>query len=170
MRFRIVVHIDAPADSVVATLVDTDFIAATASLPPLGEAKVLACERDDDRVVMQVRYRFTGKLPRAAKAVVDPDRLTWIDHAIHDLASHRSDHRIAPDHYPDRLQAHYSTEVSSEPGGSRRTAAGSVRVRAPMVASRVERAIVSGLEEHARAEAELLTRWLADDLSPPAGR
>jgi hypothetical protein len=41
-------------------------------------------------------------------------------------------------------------------------AEGDLRVRFPLVGGRVERAIVSGLEEHAELEAQVMTRWLRD--------
>ena len=64
--------------------------------------------------------------------------------------------------YGERLAAHYSTmlaEPATAPGTTERVARGSLTVRAPLVAGRVEEAIVSGLREFAVAEAELLSTW-----------
>jgi hypothetical protein len=160
--FRIQEQVTAPAPAVTSALVDADFLATTAELPKIGGAELLDQQRDGDRVHQRVRYRFTGDLSSAVTRVVDRDRLTWVDEADHDLAARRSDHRIVPDHYGDRLQATYSMQVDPDgDGASRMVVTGTVKVRMPLVGGRVERAIVSGLEEHAAAEADLLGRWLA---------
>jgi hypothetical protein len=161
VRFRIEQRIPAPLTAVEAALLDREFIAATASLPKLGAPELLEQEREGDRVHQRIRYRFTAELSSAVTRVIDPDKLTWVDDARYDLTSHTSRHRILPDHYADRLQASY--DVTLEPLGdsTRRVTAGELTVRVPLVGGRVEHAIVSGLEEHAGAEAELLGTWVA---------
>jgi hypothetical protein len=160
--FRIEQRVTASTDAVARALVDASFVAATAELPKIGGAELLDQQRDDNRVRQRIRYRFTGELSAAVTAVVNRDRLTWVDEAEHDLTTFRSEHRILPDHYADRLQATYATELSPDGDAerSRMVVTGTVKVRMPLVGGRVERAIVSGLEEHAAAEAELLGRWL----------
>lgn len=162
MKFRIEQQLAVSPAAVAEALVDADFIAASADLPKIGGAELLDQERDRTRVRQRIRYRFTGELSSAVTAVVDRDRLTWVDESEHDLVAHRSEHRIVPDHYGNRLQASYSTRLDADGDGvTRRIAEGAVKVRMPLVGGRVERAIVSGLQEHARAEAALLERWVA---------
>jgi hypothetical protein len=162
VKFRIEQQLAVSPAAVAEALVDADFIAASADLPKIGGAELLDQERDRTRVRQRIRYRFTGELSSAVTAVVDRDRLTWVDESEHDLVAHRSEHRIVPDHYGNRLQASYSTRLDADGDGvTRRIAEGAVKVRMPLVGGRVERAIVSGLQEHARAEAALLERWVA---------
>jgi Protein of unknown function (DUF2505) len=162
VNFRIEQRITAPLTAVETALLDRAFIAATAQLPKLGEPELLGQERDGDHVHQRIRYRFTADLSPAVARVVDPAKLTWIDDARYDLTSHTSRHRILPDHYADRLEASY--DVTLEPLGdsTRRVTTGQLKVRVPLVGGRVERAIVSGLEEHAAAEADLLGSWVAE--------
>ena len=163
MDFRIVQRVTALPRAAANGLVDAGFVAATAELPKIGGAELLGQERDGDRVRQRIRYRFTGDLSSAVTRVVDRDRLTWVDEADHDLAACRSDHRIVPDNYGDRLQAAYAVQIGPDgEAASRMVVTGTVKVRMPLVGGRVERAIVSGLDEHATAEADLLGRWLAD--------
>ena len=77
-----------------------------------------------------------------------------------DRDAHRGSHRIVPDHYGGRLRCTYTTQLGAEAAGSVRLAEGELKVGFPLVGGRVERAIVSGLAERARLEAELLDRWL----------
>ncbi len=162
MKFRIEQRIAAPLGAVEAALLDREFVAATADLPKLGAPELLELDRDGDRAHQRIRYHFTAELSGAVTRVVDPEKLTWIDDARYDLTTHTSRHRIFPDNYADRLQATY--DVALEPLGdsTRRVATGELTVHVPLVGGRVERAIVSGLEERAAAEAELLGRWIAE--------
>ena len=45
--------------------------------------------------------------------------------------------------------------------GAKRTISGELQVRASLLAGRVEKAIISGLEEYLRAEAPAVDRWIA---------
>ena len=160
MRFRLEQRFDSPPDVVEAALLDPAFLSELSRLPQLGAPEVLSHEVDGDVVRQHVRYRFTGGLAPAVTAVVDPDRLTWVEDTSYDLRSHRGDHRVRPDHYPGRLKASYTTRVEPAGGGTRRLTEGEVAVRFPLVGGRVEKAIVSGLAEHARLEAGALEEWL----------
>jgi hypothetical protein len=162
MDFSLEQRLTGPVDTVVAALLDPEFLAASAHLPKVGGAELLEDRRDGTTVRRRIRYRFTAELSSAVTRVVDPKKLTWVDESVYDLATHRGEHRIVPDNYADRLQANYDEVVTAAgPGGTVRTAAGVVKVRMPLVGGRVERAIVSGLQDHAVAEAELIDHWLS---------
>ena len=137
MNFRIEQRIPAPQAAVEGTLLDSDFVAATADLPKLGAPELLENARDGDRAHQRIRYHFTAPLSGAVIRVVDPAKLTWVDDA---------------------------TYVTLEALGdsTRRLVTGELTVHVPLVGGRVERAIVDGLEEHANAEAELLGQWIAE--------
>jgi hypothetical protein len=162
VNFEIEQRVPASPTAVGEALVDERFIAATVDLPKVGGADLLDQQRDGTTVHQRIRYRFTGELSSAVTRVVDRDRLTWVDESDHDLAAHRSQHTIVPDNYRDRLQASYSVILEPDGDGkTRRVVSGTVKVRMPLVGGRVEQAIVSGLEEYATAEAQLLARWLS---------
>lgn len=160
MRFTIEQRIDAPIDTVHAALLDRDFLAASSELPKIGNAALLDEQRDGNRVTRRIRYRFTGELSSAVTAVVNPEKLTWIDESTDDLVAHTSDHRIVPDHYADRFTAEYRSVLRADGSTTTRTVTGEVKIRMPLVGGRVEKAIVSGLEEHAEAEAALVEQWI----------
>ena len=71
---------------------------------------------------------------------------------------------LHPDHYADRLSCRGSYRLVADPvddGATIRAAEGDVKVRAPLVGSSVEKALVSGLHEHLEAEADIVARFLA---------
>lgn len=160
MRFELVQRYRSPAPAVSGAYADADLYPTLVGLPKLGGIEVLSHDQRDDRTVLRVRFRFTGHLPAAVTAVVDPARLTWVQETTHDLASGRTTFRLLPDHYPDRLKASGHFDVSDTATGSQRRVTGELKVKAFLVAGQVEQAIVSGLEEYLVAEAPTVDRYL----------
>jgi Protein of unknown function (DUF2505) len=122
---------------------------------------VLDVTVDGDRATVALRYRFAGELNAAARAALDPAKLTWVEHATHDLARHHVTFRLVPDHYGDRFGASGEATIAARGAGSVRTVTGRLGVKAPLVGRAVERAIVSGLRDHLAAEAVAVDRFLA---------
>lgn len=161
MRFRIEQRLPASVEAVEAALLDPAFLDELARLPRLGRPELVADQRDEDLVEREIRYRFAGELSGAVTAVVDPDRLTWIEESQLDRATHVTQWVIRPDHYADRLRCSGTFTLIADGEATRRVAEGELKVSFPLVGGRVERAIVSGMEEHAAAEAAALADWLA---------
>ena len=160
MDFSIEVLLTHPPAAVQDALLDTDFIHTTADLPKLGGAEVLECTRDGSAARLRVRYKFTAPLSRAVTSVIDPDNLTWVDDATFDLAAFSSEHVLLPDHYADRLDAHYVSALTPHGDGTRWTLQGSLDVHAALVGGKVAHVIVEGLHEAAPAEGVRLDEWL----------
>jgi hypothetical protein len=151
----------ADADAVARTYADPTLYAGFVGLPKLSEPEVLRHEVDGDLVTLELRYRFIGDLSPAARAVIDPQRLTWVERATHDLAQRTTRFTMVPDHYRDRFRCHgtYRFEPAGD-GACRRVAEAELSVKALLVAGAVESAIVSGLEEHLRDEVPIVERFL----------
>lgn len=160
MRFEATQRYQSGADAVTAAYADPDLYPTLVGLPKLGGIEVLAHDNTPGTATLRVRFRFTGHLPSAAMAVIDPDRLTWVQESDHDLQAGTTRFRLVPDHYPDRLKASGTFGVTADGHGSRRLVRGELKVSAPLVGSRVERAIVSGLEEYLTAEAPAVDAYL----------
>ena len=163
MDFTFKQHLDGIPSAVLDVLLDPAFVAARRALVNLGDAELLESSRDGGRAHQRMRLRFTGDLAPAVTAVIDRDRLTWVDDAVYDLVAGTAEHEVLPDHYADRLSCSYRESIAADKEGSRRILTGRVRVRMMLVGGKVEGAIVSGLREHAVAEATLINEWLARD-------
>src|SRR5688500_5069783 len=161
MNFHIEQRLSGAPEDVQSVLFDPEFVAARSNLPKLGDAELLESTRDGADGRQRIRLRFTAPLSSAVTAVIDPARLTWVDDATYDLAAHTAEHRIVPDNYADRLACTYRVVLTAVDGHTQRTLDGEIKVRMPLVGGKVERAIVSGLEEHAAAEAALIDDYLA---------
>jgi hypothetical protein len=161
VRFELEHRLPGPVDEVLDVLVDPDFVPRLAALPRV-EPQLLD-HRAEGRVVRQrVRYRFTGDLPGAVTAVLDPDRLTWVDDVAYDLAQATSSFRIVPDHYPQRLSCAGTMRFVGQGDRSTRRVHGELRVRYPLVGRTAERAILAGIEEHLAAEVDLIRTILRE--------
>ena len=163
MRFRLEQRIPADPDAVQAAVLQPGYFDQLATLPKLGNPQLLSQDHSDDCVVQRVRYAFVGELSGSVRKVVDPDRLTWVEESEVELSARTTRFKIDPDHYGSMLTASGVIQVIEDgEGGSVRTASGELTVRVPLVGSKVERAIVSGLEEHSAAEEAALRAWLAN--------
>jgi hypothetical protein len=163
VRFRLKQTFSAPLDDVARAFTAAGYYERLAGLPKLGRPEMLERQEDGDLVHLQVRYRFTGHLSAAARKVLDPSRLSWVEHATHDLARREVEFRMVPDHYGDRLRSSGRYAFSEEDGRTIRVVEGEVSVRVPLVGGAVERAIVSGLAEHMAEEVEIVERFLAEE-------
>ena len=161
MRFRIEQNFDAPLEDVEAAFVDPAFLEELGTLPKLGRPELVDQREDGDLVHQRVRYAFAGELSSAVTAVVDPDKLTWVEESTLDRRTHRTRFTIVPDHYKTRLSCDGEFVLEPTGTGARRVATGELKVRFPLVGGKVERAIVSGLEEHAEREVDAMARWLS---------
>ena len=127
----------------------------------LGGAEVLECTRDEQTARLRVRYKFTAPLSRAVTSVIDPDKLTWVDDGTFDLATFRSEHVLLPDHYADRLDAHYTSTIVPDGAGAGWTLRGSLDVHAPLVGGKVAQVIVDGLRDAVAAQGARVDDWIA---------
>jgi Protein of unknown function (DUF2505) len=162
MRFHLDQIFRALADDVARAYTDPALYELLGQLPKLGRPQVLERRGDGEVVHLQVRYHFTGDLSPAVRRVLDPDRLSWVEHATHDLARREVDFRLVPDHYGDMLRSSGRYRFEEQGELTRKVAEGDLSVRVPIVGGSVERAIVSGLREHFREETGVVERFLAD--------
>ncbi len=169
MRFRLEQRFSAPVEVVDAAFLDPALLAELATLPQLGRPELLSTTADGAQVNRQVRYAFAGQLSPAVTRVVDPDRLTWVEHSEFDRGTHRGVLRVRPDHYADRLTCSATVSFQADGGGTLRLVEGDLRVRFPLVGAAVERAIVAGLRDHAAAEERVVQARLAREPDPGAG-
>ncbi len=148
-------------DDVIDAYGDPTLYVGLPELPKIGRPEVVDHRRTGDLVHLDIRYAYTGDLPGAALAIIDPARLTWIQHTTVDLAERTTTLTLLPDHYPDRLRCagtfHFTPTGA---GGSVRSVQGDLQVKVMIVGGQVERALVSGLEEFLDAEASAVDDWI----------
>ena len=160
MRFDLTQTIAAPVDVVARAYASAELYEHLGGTDKLGPPDVLDRTEDGDTVTLRIRYRFVADLSPAVTAVVDPQRLTWVERSVHDLAARSVAVTLHPDHYTDRLRCTGAYRYTTRGDGTVRQIDGDLRVKALLVAGAVERAIVSGLKEHLQAEAPQVETYL----------
>ena len=161
MKFELTQRYRSSPEEVTSAYADVDLYPTLVGLPKLGGIEVLSGERTDDHASLRIRFRFIGDLPGAVTAVIDPDKLTWVQETEHDLGTGDTTFTLVPDHYPDRLSASGAFQVTADGDGAKRVVTGELKVRALLVGGKVEQAIVSGLEEYLVAEAPAVDAYLS---------
>jgi hypothetical protein len=160
VRFEITQTFRHDPRSVDGAYADPDLYPTLVGLPNLGGMEVRSHQRDGDTVRMQVHTLFVREFSPAVAAAIDPSKLSWTQDSTFDLAAGTATFRFLPDNYADRFSASGSTRTTARGDGAARTLTGEVKVRAPLVGGRVEKAIVEGLEEYLAAEAALVDAFL----------
>jgi Protein of unknown function (DUF2505) len=121
--------------------------------------EVVSHHDDGTKARMEVRYKFTGSVSSAVRAVVDPAKMSWITRTDIDKEQHRSTFTVLPDHYPDRLDCSGTFDFgpgTTGPDSSVITIEGDLKVHVFLVSRTVEQLIVSGLRTYLGAEVATL--------------
>lgn len=163
MDFVIEQIYEADPDEVARAYTESALYDVIGEVSPRARPEVLERSVDDAaRVSLRIRYRFVAELSEAARAVLDPAKLSWVEHSIHEVARRHTDFRLVPDNYADRFRIAAKCTTRRGPhGGAVRTVEGSLRIKGLPGAREVEDAIVSGLRDHLTGEARAVERFLA---------
>lgn len=160
MHFAVTQTIAAPVDEVARAYASTELYEHLPGSERLSRPDVLDRAQDGAIVTLRIRYRFIAELSPAVTAVVDPDKLSWVEQSVHDLDALSVAVRLHPDHYADRLRCAGTYRYSADDDDTIRRIDGDLTVKALLVAGKVEKAIVSGLREHLIGEGESVTDHL----------
>ena len=172
MQFRIRQNFEATPIEMMHVYTDPEFYPYLHNLPKIGAPEVLDRRDEGGQVLMWVRYLFRGDLPVAARWVLDPSKLTWIEAARYDFESLTAWTQLLPDNYADKMTCSATVVFSRDPGPQRkstRTIDGDLKVSMPLVGGKVEHAIVSGLREHMTDERPIADWWAANLRDRAAG-
>jgi hypothetical protein len=133
--------------------------------PPRDDIAVRGVVRhavEGDRVLLEVRFAFTGSVSPAVRAVVDPAKMSWVTRTEILPAEGRSSWVVLPDHYPDRLSANGVYRFEEGDGGPATCTVeveGELKVRVPLVGRSVEKVIVGDLRAYIAAEVAGIAEW-----------
>lgn len=147
---------------------DPGFYEALGDMDGLAPPQVLERRLDEANpqlVHLRVRYAFAGHLAPPVRAVIDPAKVTWVDHSTLDRGRHRVDFEMVPEHYADRFSCSgsYRFEPDTEdPGTTHQLMEGEIKVHYPLVGGLVERGIFLGLRQHLGQEATVIERWAGE--------
>ena len=158
MRFSIGQSVAVAPDAAVAAYATPAFYEGR---PPSGDISLIevVSHHDGSPVTLEVRYKFTGSVSSAVRAVVDPAKLSWVTRTEVHKDERRTNFTVLPDNYPDRLDCSGTfvfTQGEGGPGSTVVTIEGDLKVHVFLVGRTVEQLIVSGLRSYLAAEVSTL--------------
>jgi Protein of unknown function (DUF2505) len=159
MRFSISQSIAVAPDVAVAAYGNPLFYEGRPSSGDISLVEVVGHHQDGPLDRIEIRYRFTGSVSPAVRAIVDPEKLSWVTRTDIEREDHRSSFTVTPDHYPDRLEAQGTfrfDEGASGPNSTVITIEGDLKVHVFLVSRTVEQMIVNGLRSYLTAEVATL--------------
>jgi hypothetical protein len=162
VKFGIRQAVAAPPDRVLAAYASPAFYDGRPVRDDIAVREVVRHEDAGDRIVLEVRFAFTVSVSSAVRAVVDPQKMSWVTRTEFVPAEGRSSWVVLPDHYPDRLQASGTYRfLDGEEGAGACVVEveGDLRVRVPIVGRSVEKVIVGDLRAYIADEVAGTAAW-----------
>jgi hypothetical protein len=164
MKFTITQHFTgATPRQVVAAYIDPAMYPTLVGLTKIGTPEIVDRDANDDSVDLTLRMRFIAPVNAAVRRVVDPAKISWLQHEHYDLDALTAAVVFEPENYADRFSGSGGSQFTADPAdptSTIRTITGDVRIRVMLVGGQVEGALVSGLKEHFAEEQPLVQRWL----------
>jgi len=155
MRFSIEQNVEVSPDAAVAAYGTPAFYEGRPERDNISVIEVVSHSASGSRVVIEVRFKFTGTVSSAVRAVVDPTKMSWVTKTEVLLNERRTRWQVLPDHYPSRLTSsgtyHFGDGLVG-PDSAVIKVEGELKVHVPFVGGTVERVIVSGLRSYIAAE------------------
>jgi Protein of unknown function (DUF2505) len=161
VHFEIVQEIKAKRSAVLAAVADPHLYESMGATKSLSPPEVLDCTKSGPVTSLRIRFRYAGGLSGAARAILDPAKMTWVVELDVDADDRGAEFKMVPDYYPDRIDASGTYRFDKGDKTTTQVMEGGLVVHVPLVASTVERAIVSGFREHMAEEAAAIERFTA---------
>ena len=162
MKFAVRQAVAVPPARAIAAYGSPAFYEGRAARDDIAVREVVRHDATDDRILLEVRFAFTGSVSPAVRAVVDPGKMSWITRTEILLSEDRSSWVVLPDHYPDRLSASgvYRFEEGDDgPGTCDVEVEGDLKVRVPIVGRSVEKVIAGDLRAYIVDEVIGIADW-----------
>jgi hypothetical protein len=175
VKFSIDQNVAVAPDAAVAAYANPAFYENRAPSGDISLIEVVSHEDTGTEARLEVRYKFTGSVSSAVRAVVDPAKISWVTRTDIDKAHHRTSFVILPDYYPDRLTCSgtftfadaaaasgaAASGAASGPEATLITIAGDLKVHVFLVGRTVEQLIVKGLRDYLQAEIATVPGFIA---------
>jgi hypothetical protein len=164
MKFSIDQDVDVAPEVALSAYGSPSFYEGREAVDHISVIEVVSHQDDGARVVIEVRFKFSGSVSSAVRVVIDPAKMSWITRTEVSLEERRTKFTVLPDHYPGRLTSSGSFRFADgrEPQTATINVEGELKVHVPLVGRTVERVIVSGLRSYIEKEVASLPAYAKD--------
>ena len=170
MRICLDQPIAASAEDAQAAFLDPGFYARLGELPGISVPEVRSFSTGPDGARAVLGYRFAGQLNGAARALLDPAKLSWSQVTEVDRLTGRSHVQLVPDNYAGLLSfsGWYELRPISQESCCQHFEADLV-VHVPLVGPLAEEAIAGGIRQNIAGTAALVEGYVATRRPRPGG-
>lgn len=161
MHFEIVHEFDIPLDALELAVISPNLCQKLASRLANAESIQQKTHLLKDDVLERVwSYRANVRLPHFARAYVTPEMMAWDERSVYSIRKHTAEWNIVPRVKPEWRKFFDSSGTYAltalDSGRTKRTIAGSIELRAPVLRQVAEKLIVAEIKKTWDAEAETL--------------
>ena len=161
VNFKIEHDISVSREAVIDALMNPAYYAYLGSkVANIHPPELLSATEMDGTCKIAVRYAFAGTLSGPARMAVDPAKLTWVIHTELHRDTGEGVLTMTPDHYAGLLTCSGTMMLKETPTGCSELLEGELAVHLPLIGQTAEVAIVQGLRNHLRDEAESLSSFI----------
>lgn len=133
-------------------------------VPDLRSRTELELSRRGDTVERKVRCVPSTPIPDAARHLVKPEMITWVEEARFDLSRDTVSIQIIPAGFRHVFSFVGRIVLEADPGGCRRKVTGEVTIRMPVVGKIVEDYLIEEIRRNMDAEGQALGQFMAKGL------
>lgn len=148
MKFTLEQRFRMSPEEVLAMLTDESFWNGVDGLTTMSTPRVLDIIRRGDHITTRLGYDLVVDLPGEAARFINTSAVSWVEVTEWHVPSSTSHTTFVPDQAARLLVASVETSLHPDGPGTRRDVSGEVRVRIPLLGSKVESAIVGGVEQY----------------------
>lgn len=134
-------------------------------LPFVGRPEPVAFNRVGDDVRLDLRYRVQLELPGAARAFIDPDKLTFVERSTI-TPDGATTFRVLPDNYAELLTCGGRAALTEGPAGVVRQTTGQLDLdlgwQGALFEGQVAQAIVNGFRQSIAAQTTQVRAFISD--------
>ncbi len=164
-RYREVQRFPFSLDQVLTWVMDpVEPLYSLEELQSVAGGETLEVDDDGERKRGRNRWDVRGQLPRAARALVKPGMLSFVEHYLWDRPARTYSARIVPAVGADRVDCEHRLEFVAAGDATDRVVSGHIEVRVPVVGAAIEKAVVKQLLNSADQEHKLACEALARKL------
>jgi Protein of unknown function (DUF2505) len=164
VKFSVGQSVAVAPEAAMAAYANPAFYEGRESSGDISLVEVVSHHDDGTTAHLEVRYKFTGSVSSAVKAIIDPAKMSWVTRSDIDRPARRTSFTVLPDYYPDRLECQGSYRFDDGANGADSsviTIEGDLKVHFFLVARTVEQLIVNGLRTYLAAEVSSLPAFTA---------
>jgi hypothetical protein len=153
-------HFSASVAAVCAAMGDPAFYAEL-RLPDVEPPELVSRSVSGERIDVDVRFTYTGKLDPIARRIVGHDQVSWVQTLQIDPSAASCALQVVPAVGMVPVTCAGTFSLLAEGDGCVRTLDGDLRIKVPIIGSRAERSLAPGILRRIDVEAEALDSFLA---------